>query len=112
MYTPGMSVMSLLLKNRYESKRSRDLHQHSALCWRICLDNVWINISGSTFFRHGISQLNIFLGQKTHFLLRTRRTTVGLCGNVYQYTVTDDQVGRDKKAKICQVLGEGDLYLL
>ncbi len=24
MYTPGMSVMSLLLKNRYESKRSRD----------------------------------------------------------------------------------------
>jgi hypothetical protein len=25
MYTPGMSVMSLLLKNRYESKRSRDV---------------------------------------------------------------------------------------
>jgi hypothetical protein len=24
MYTPGMSVMSLLLKNRYESKRNRD----------------------------------------------------------------------------------------
>jgi hypothetical protein len=24
MSTPGMSVMSLLLKNRYESKRSRD----------------------------------------------------------------------------------------
>ncbi len=24
MYTPDMSVMSLLLKNRYESKRSRD----------------------------------------------------------------------------------------
>jgi hypothetical protein len=24
MYTPGMRVMSLLLKNRYESKRSRD----------------------------------------------------------------------------------------
>jgi hypothetical protein len=24
MYTPGMSVMSLILKNRYDSKRSRD----------------------------------------------------------------------------------------
>ena len=29
MYTPGMSVMTLPLKNRYESKRSRDFFENA-----------------------------------------------------------------------------------
>ena len=38
MYTPGMTVMSLLLKNRYESKRSRDFFEtENALAFALFL---------------------------------------------------------------------------
>jgi hypothetical protein len=41
MYTPGMSVMSLPLKNRYESKRIRDffLEKENALAFSLFLKN-------------------------------------------------------------------------
>jgi hypothetical protein len=40
MYTPGMSVMSLLLKNRDESKRSRDFFYGKEKCF--CLFSLFL----------------------------------------------------------------------
>jgi hypothetical protein len=37
MYTPGMSVMSLLLKNRYESKRSLFIETENASAFSLFL---------------------------------------------------------------------------
>ena len=37
MYTPGMSVMSLLMKNRYETKRGIDLFYRKRKCFAFSL---------------------------------------------------------------------------
>ena len=44
MYTPGMTVMSLLLKNRYECKRSRDFFETEiALAFALLLYSTCLN---------------------------------------------------------------------
>jgi hypothetical protein len=42
MYTPGMSVMSLLLKNRYESKRIEIsfMQKRKCLSFSLCLKRI------------------------------------------------------------------------
>jgi hypothetical protein len=77
MYTPGMTVMSLLLKNRYESKRSRDFFEtDNALAFALFLKKMCEHYCLSVLVHTpGMSVMSLLLNNRyeskrsRHFLL-------------------------------------------